>query len=611
MMLRFRHGLAMVIALATPSLLFAQGGSGTIVGRVTGTANRALASAAVWVDSSAILARTADDGSYRLVRVPAGHHTIYARFIGYTVAKRDVNVTADGSISLDLALNEVARELGTVKIEGQRDAEARALSRQQNADNVSNVVSADVIGRTPDVNTAEALQRLPGVSVQRDQGEGRFFQIRGTPPEYSSVSMNGMRLPAPDPTTRAVALDAIMPDILSTIVLSKTLTPDMDADAIGGSVNLITKSAEQGRPTGNFTFARGYDPLAKGGIGNYAGMAGRRFGADQKLGILLGGSYQTTDRGSNDYESDWNPVTIGTQTVQAGTNYEPRDYLLTRIRQSYLATMDYKADANTSIALRGNVNDFSDEEDRWRTRFRPGTYQAGDSATGSRIERSLRARKLADQIQNYTLSGEHTGRNYTIDALGGWSQARETNPYRTEITFRQSGVTLHYNDTDPYNPALSLSKGNLDQANLYTFNSLTENHRDAKDRDLTGKLNLTLPFEASGWSGAIKVGGGYRGKKKTAEQSTVVTTKFPFTTTLDSMMGTYTNTDYRFGSSYFAHSNIDQTKLEDYIARYSATRTIDTAAAHLSVDPNLFSATRRRLLRAISWRRSTMVRFQA
>src|SRR5262249_33229411 len=161
--------------------------------------------------------------------------------------------------------------------------------------------------------------------------------------------------------------------------------------------------------TQNITVARGYDPLAKGGIGNYGGMYGRRFGDDQKLGILFGGSYQTTDRGSNDYEGDWNPVKVGTQTITEGTNYEPRDYLLNRTRQSYVGTVDYIFDAATNISLRANVNDFADNEDRRRTRFRPGTFTTGDSATASRIERGLRYRKLADQIQDYTINFEHAG----------------------------------------------------------------------------------------------------------------------------------------------------------------------------------------------------------
>ena len=102
-----------------------------------------------------------------------------------------------------------------------------------------------------------------------------------------------------------------MPDALSSIVLSKTLTPDMDADAIGGSVNLVTKAAEEGHVTQNLTIAQGYDPLAKGAIGNYAGTYGRRFGPGQQFGLIFGGAFQQTHRGSNDMEEDWAPTKVG------------------------------------------------------------------------------------------------------------------------------------------------------------------------------------------------------------------------------------------------------------------------------------------------------------
>ncbi|MEP6492078.1 MAG: TonB-dependent receptor [bacterium] len=583
--------LACGILLVPCAVLRAQSGTGTVVGQVSGSDHRSLAGAAVWIDSTPIFATTNDEGRYRLQRIPAGRHVLITRFIGYEAAKQEITVAADNTLAKDFVLSEVAHTLGAVKIEGQRDAQARALTRQQNADIVSNVVSADVIGRTPDVNTAEALQRLPGVSVQRDQGEGRFFQIRGTPPEYSSVSLNGVRLPAPDRSTRAVALDAVMPEVLGSIVLSKTLTPDMDADAIGGSVNLITKAAEEGRVTQNLTIARGYDQLTKGAIGNYSGMYGRRFGDGEKLGLLLGASYQTTDRGSNDYETDWGPTKVGAQTIQAPTNFEPRDYLLTRTRQSYVGTLDYKLSSTTNFSLRSNVDNFSDSEDRWRTRFRPGTIQPGDSATASRIERTLRHRKLDDYLQNYTLRAEHTASNYAVDATAGWSRARETNPYREEVTFRQSNATIQYNVADPYNPVLSLSKGNLDQANLYSFNALTQDFRDGTDRDLSGRVNITVPFQPGSLIGSLKFGAAFRGKLKNSTEADVVTTKFPVALTLDSVMGNRVNTNYRFGPAYFAHSNVDEGLLDGLIARYNSTRTIDTAAAHLTRDPNLFRAT--------------------
>src|SRR5262249_17400333 len=110
------------------------------------------------------------------------------------------------------------------------------------------------------------------------------------------------------------------------------------------------------------------------------------------------------------------------------------------------------------------------------------------------------------------------------------------------------------------------------------------------DRDLTGRVNLSLPFQSGEWGGALKVGVSHRGKVKNSTESDIVTTKFPVPITLDTVMGNYTNTGYRFGPTYFAHANIDQPLLDQLIARYANSRTIDTAAAHLTRDPNVFKA---------------------
>ena len=141
------------------------------------------------------------------------------------------------------------------------------------------------------------------------------------------------------------------------------------------------------------------------------------------------------------------------------TNIEPRDYLLTRTRQTYFGTFDYAPNATTNFSLRANLNNFSDQENRWRTRYRPGTFQPGDSATASRVERTLRYRKLDDYFQTYTLRGEHTAQKYTLDGTAGWSRARETNPFREEVTFRQSATTIQYNVKRSVQPARVAEQG--------------------------------------------------------------------------------------------------------------------------------------------------------
>jgi TonB-dependent receptor len=130
---------------------------------------------------------------------------------------------------------------------------------------IKNVVSADQIGRFPDPNAAEAIQRIQGVTLERDQGEGRFVIIRGTEPRLTSVTINGERIAAPEGDIRFVATDVIPADLLQAIEVTKALTPDMEADAIGDSVNLITKSAPQ-RTRYSLTAGTGYNNISDDGL---------------------------------------------------------------------------------------------------------------------------------------------------------------------------------------------------------------------------------------------------------------------------------------------------------------------------------------------------------
>jgi len=127
--------------------------------------------------------------------------------------------------------------------------EMRSIAAQREADNIVNVLSSDGIGRLPDRNAAEAVQRLPGVAIERDQGEGRFVAVRGMPSQWNSTLINGNRLPTAEEetTSRATAFDFFPSELIDQVVVAKAITPDMEGDAIGGSVNFITKTAPDKR----------------------------------------------------------------------------------------------------------------------------------------------------------------------------------------------------------------------------------------------------------------------------------------------------------------------------------------------------------------------------
>ena len=182
------------------------------------------------------------NGDFTLVNVPSGAQTIQISFLGYQTIEKELTVNAGKVTNLGMiTLSASVEALEQVVIKSNYlPSQRRALTIQKNAASIQNVLAADVIGKLPDRNAAEAVQRVPGVSIERDQGEGRFAIVRGTPIEWSSNLLNGDRLPSADGFngTRQVALDVIPSELIEYAIISKALTPDMEGDAIGGSINL-------------------------------------------------------------------------------------------------------------------------------------------------------------------------------------------------------------------------------------------------------------------------------------------------------------------------------------------------------------------------------------
>ncbi len=136
----------------------------------------------------------------------------------------------------------------------------------------------------PNANMADALGRLPSVTLERDEGEGKYVQVRGTAPQLTNTTIDGMNLPSPEKGVRQIKFDAIPADIVEAVEINKTLQANMDGDGIGGSINLVTKTAGE-RPTMTFGEVGGYTPIVNGrGLTEATGTIGQRFGAQKRLG---------------------------------------------------------------------------------------------------------------------------------------------------------------------------------------------------------------------------------------------------------------------------------------------------------------------------------------
>src|SRR5690606_28017724 len=174
----------------------------------------------------------------------SGQVTLEARYIGLPTATQTVAAAPGRLTSVTVMMGSGdAVAVADVVVNGViTDGVARSLNQQKNADGTVNVLSADAIGRYPDPNVAESLQRVQGVAIQRDKGEGRYVNVRGAPSSYTAVSVDGVAIPAVRPTSRAVDLDTLPSDIVSSVEVSKTLIPSQDADSIAGAVEIKTRS---------------------------------------------------------------------------------------------------------------------------------------------------------------------------------------------------------------------------------------------------------------------------------------------------------------------------------------------------------------------------------
>lgn len=189
---------------------------------------------------------TNQTGEISFIDVKPGKYTLSVSYIGYSAYSETIEVK-QGASELIVTLQSGIKTEKEVVILGDRlKGQSRALNQQKNNPNVSNIISADQIGRFPDANIGDAIKRVPGIAMQNDQGEARNIIIRGMGPELNSVSLNGERIPSAEGDNRRVQMDLIPSDMVQTVEVNKTLTPEMDADAIGGSVNLVSRAPSNG-----------------------------------------------------------------------------------------------------------------------------------------------------------------------------------------------------------------------------------------------------------------------------------------------------------------------------------------------------------------------------
>jgi len=501
------------LTLLLPVLGRAQTPSGAITGRVTDTTAKAVVGASVRVAGTPLGTRTREDGSFRIDNVPAGSYALRVRLLGFAPESASVTVTGGATAAAGVRLRPLAVSLQSVLVVAHRLGETKgaALDRQQVADNLVTVLSGDEIRALPNGNAAEAAGRMPDVSLERDEGEGKFVQIRGTEPRLSNVTIDGVHVPGTEKGDRIVKLDDVPSDVLAAIEVSKTLTADMDADAIGGSVNLVTKTPE-GPPRGYVAAQYGRMSLLSRDVGQGSLTYGGRTGADVKLGFLLGGSLDRNNRGINDVEPSWSVDGAGRSIP---VEWSQRDYTYYRTRYGVGADVDYRVSDRSTVYVKGLWSLFKNHG----TRYVYDIATSGDSAgvgttgygTGAALTREVQQRTPTEQLWGVTAGARHERGAWTLDYSASYAGTRQSVvDYRSSDFTYGDSLTVKYDASNSQMPTYQyLNAAEAARANNpanFLLAGYDANNGLTTGRDLGAQLNAQLAYALGSHPGAFKVG---------------------------------------------------------------------------------------------------------
>ena len=415
------------LLISTTKSAFAQTGKGTIAGRVTDASGAVLQGARVEILQRNSFVASDAQGEFTFTDLLPGSYTVKVSYVGFQPFSSDVTLASGQLTRVDAVLKIATGGEQVTVYGGRQSGEVEAINRERTSDNILQVLPVEVITSLPNTNIADALGRLPSVTLERDEGEGKYVQIRGAQPAWSNVTVNGMEVPSPEGGVRQIKLDTVPANLVDSVEINKTLSANQDGDAIGGSVNLVTKTAGE-KPTLYINGVGGYTPIIGGrSLYEVDSTIGQRFGASKRLGILIGASYDWNGRGIDDVEPS--PTTVQCDPGSMGCvspsstapnfatykSEDSREYRYYRSRYGAAGSIDYKLGDIGGLYIRGIYSHFNNFGDRWvytpnfgtpvgnngTTNFDPTNPPTGFMSASSQIRRPV------DVIGSIDAGGKH------------------------------------------------------------------------------------------------------------------------------------------------------------------------------------------------------------
>jgi TonB-dependent receptor len=497
-----RLAIAGILLLCIAVTAFGQG-YGIVEGKITDAADGStLWGANVLVKGTAKGAATNDAGKFRILQVPAGKVRIAVRYMGYETAEREVTVKADEAVTVEIALKSTVIQQNEVVVTAQMKGQQAAINQQITSMTISNVVARDRIQELPDNNAAESIGRLPGVSIQRDAGEGSKVIMRGMSPKYNPITIDGQKIPATDAVDRSVDLSMISSDMLAGIEITKANTPDKDGDAIGGTVNFEMKKADAGFQT-RARLEGGYAAQTKSPE-NYRGsvsVSNRYF--DDAFGVLVEGNFQRAQRPSDEFGAGYSVsnAVVKIDNVSLVDRFETRD----RFGGNIVLDYGFK---DGFLKLSTLYSRTERDETQRRLQYNISTSIA---------ENRMRKRFVNIDLITNILAGEYNLNFMKMNWSANYASTRQETPFQHDSRFEEQGAfnaQILYQGPEA---AVAQAKNRVDLS-YFRYDYITQQW--IKDGDFAGQVDLTVPATLAPdiWA-KVKVGGKYKDKRRDVDNA--------------------------------------------------------------------------------------------
>ena len=588
------------LPLFLPISAISQSAPGWIAGTVLDTGGAVLQGAEIELQPRGVSVASNSTGGFVIKNLVPGTYTVKVSYEGFAAFTAQVNVNA-GSVSRVDAVLKVASQSEQITVSAERPrGEAEAINRVRTSENILQVLPAEVITSLPNTNIADALGRLPSVTLERDEGEGKYVQIRGTEPRLSNVTVDGIILASPEAGARQIKLDVMPADLVQSVEINKTLSANQDGDAIGGSVNRVTKTAGE-KPTVILEGIGGYNSILGGrGSRTFDGTLGQRFGASKKLGVLFGGTYDWNGRGIDDIEpAVCDSVSCGAPGAAVATynTMDLREYRYYRERWGFTGGLDYKLSEGSSLYLHTLYSHFNNFGDRWVYTPTINTFVSpfqGD--TDGNMTAGAQIRRPVDVIGSLSGGGHHVfSKSWLAWDLAASRSAEEDQGYssadfgandpNSPINNVQFGVDL----SNPNRPKFPVQNGvRIYDATQYQLQDRDNNMSYSPQLNFEGGASYGRNYRLSGHAATFEFGGKLRNAHKFQDANYQF---YDFTgasaPTIAAFQSSFSNNNY-YDNSYTLGPLVDYNKVNAFFAANPGLFTLNVNRSRQRTDPNNF-----------------------